>query len=72
MAKYNALAEEYYNRYPNPIDSQEEGRIWASFEIVEMAERTETGFVRIRFNNISYTDNFDYKKNWRVKLHGNC
>ncbi len=69
-AKYNALAEEYYNRYPNLINSQEEGRIWASFEIVGMAERTETGFVRIGFDNISYTDNFDYKKNWSVKLTG--
>ena len=70
VAKYNALAEEYYNRYPNLINSQEEGRIWASFEIVGMAERTETGFVRIGYDNISYTDNFDYKKNWSAKLTG--
>ena len=70
VAKYNALAEEYYNRYPNLINSQEEGRIWASFEIVGMAERTETGFVRIGFDNISYNDNFDYKKNWSAKLVG--
>ena len=69
-AKYNALAEEYYNRYSNLMNSQEEGRIWASFEIVGMAERTETGFVRIGYDNISYTDNFDYKKNWSVKLTG--
>ena len=68
VAKYNALAEEYYNRYPNLINSQEEGKIWASFEIVGMAERTETGFVRIGFDNISYTDNFDDKKNWCVKF----
>ncbi|MBQ8246231.1 MAG: hypothetical protein IJZ42_03795 [Lachnospiraceae bacterium] len=71
VAKYNALAEEYYNRYPNLINSQEEGRIWASFEIVGMAERTETGFVRIGFDNISYNDNSDFKKNWSVKLTGN-
>ena len=69
-ARYNALAEEYYNRYPNLINSQEEGRIWASFEIVGMAERTETGFVRIGFDNISYNDNFDYKKNWSVMITG--
>ena len=68
VAKYNALAAEYCNRYPNLIDTQEEGRIWASFEIVGMAERTETGFVRIGYDNISYTDNFDYKKNWSAKL----
>jgi len=70
VAKYSALAEEYYNRYPNLINSREEGRIWASFEIVGMAERTETGFVRIGFDNISYTDNFDDKKNWSAKLTG--
>ena len=70
VAKYNALAVEYYNRYPNLINSREEGRIWASFEIVGMAERTETGFVRIGFDNISYTDHFDYKKNWSAKLTG--
>lgn len=71
VAKYNALAEEYYNRYPNLINSQEEGRIWASFEIVGMAERTETGFVQIGFDNISYNDNSNFKKNWSVKLTGN-
>ena len=70
-AKYNALAEEYYNRYPNLVTSQEVGRIWASFEIVGMAERTETGFVRIGYDNISYNDNYDYKKNWSVMLTGN-
>ena len=69
-AKYNALAEEYYNRYPNLVTSQESGRIYASFEICGMIERTETGFVRIGFDNISYNDNFDYKKNWSAKLTG--
>ena len=64
VAKYNALAEEYYNRYPNLVTSQEFGRIYASFEICGMMERTETGYVRIGYDNISYNDNFDYKKNW--------
>ena len=36
VAKYNALAEEYYNRYPNLVTSQEAGRIYASFEICGM------------------------------------
>ena len=66
VARYNALAEEYYNRYPNLINSQEEGRIWASFEIVGMAERTDTGIVRIGYDGISYNDNSDYKKNWSI------
>ena len=65
-ARYNALAEEYYNRYPNLINSQEEGRIWASFEIIGMAERTDTGIVRIGYDGISYNDNSDYKKNWSI------
>ncbi len=71
VAKYNALAEEYYNRYPNLISSQEAGRIWASFEICGMAERTDTGIVTIGYDNISYHDNTDYKKNWSVMLAGN-
>ena len=65
-ARYNALAEEYYNRYPNLINSQEEGRIWASFEIIGMAERTDTGIVRIGYDGVSYNDNSDYKKNWSI------
>ena len=70
VAKYNALAEEYYNRYPNLVTSQEAGRIYASFEICGMQERTSTGFVNIRYDSISYHDNFDYKKNWSAKLTG--
>lgn len=68
VEKYNALAEEYYNRYPNLVTSQEFGRIYASFEICGMMERTETGFVRIGFDSVSYNDNYDYKKNWHVKF----
>lgn len=70
VAKYNALAEEYFNRYPNLVTSQEYGRIYASFEICGMMERTPTGFVRIGFDNISYNDNLDYKKNWSAKITG--
>ena len=68
VAKYNALAEEYYTRYPNLIESQEEGRIWASFEILGMAERTASGIVSIHPDNISYSDNLDYKNNWSIML----
>ena len=70
VAKYNALAEEYYNRYPNLVTSPEFGRIYASFEICGMQERTATGFVNIRYDSISYHDNFDYQKNWSAKLVG--
>ena len=68
VARYNALAEEYYTRYPNLIESQEEGRIWASFEILGMAERTASGIVSIHPDNISYSDNLDYKNNWSIML----
>ena len=68
VAKYNALAEEYFNRYPNLVTSPEYGRIYASFEICGMMERTPTGFVRVGFDNISYNDNLDYKKNWSAKI----
>ena len=68
VARYNALAEEYYTRYPNLIESQEEGRIWASFEILGMAERTASGIVSIHPDNISYSDNSDYKNNWSIML----
>lgn len=70
VAKYNALAEEYFNRYPNLVPSPEYGRIYASFEICGMMERTPTGFVRIGFDNISYNDNLGYKKNWSAKITG--
>ena len=68
VARYNALAEEYYTRYPNLIESQEEGRIWATFEILGMAERTASGIVSIHPDNISYSDNLDYKNNWSIML----
>lgn len=68
VARYNALAEEYYTRYPNLIESQEEGRIWATFEILGMAERTASGIVSIHPDNISYSDNSDYKNNWSIML----
>ena len=68
VARYNALAEEYYTRYPNLIESQEEGRIWATFEILGMAERTASGIVSVHPDNISYSDNSDYKNNWSIML----
>ena len=67
-AKYNALAEEYYNRYPNLVTSQEFGRIYASFEICGCVHRTETGIMKVFRGSISYNDNYDYKKNWAAKF----
>ncbi len=68
VAKYNALAEDYYTKYPNLVSNQEAGKIYASFEICGMMERTPTGIVKIGYDNISYNDNFDSKKNWSIML----
>ncbi len=68
VAKYNALAEEYYTKYPNLVSDREAGKIYASFEICGMMERTPTGIVRIGYDNISYNDNFDSKKNWSIMI----
>lgn len=35
-----------------------------------MAERTDSGIVSIHPDNIYYSDNLDYKKNWSAKLTG--
>lgn len=68
VARYNALAEEYYKKYPNLVSCQYAGKIYASFEVCGMMERTATGIVKIGFDNISYNDNFDSKKNWSIML----
>ena len=68
VARYNALAKDYYTKYPNLVSNQEAGKIYASFEICGMMERTSTGIVKIGYDNISYNDNFDSKRNWSIML----
>lgn len=68
VAKYNALAEDYYTKYPNLVSRPEFGRIYASFEICGMMERTSTGIVKIGYDNIFYNDNIDSKRNWSIML----
>ena len=68
VEKYNALAKEYYTKYPNLVSRPEFGRIYASFEICGMMERTPTGIVKIGYDNISYNDNYDSKKNWSIMI----
>ncbi|MBP3616806.1 MAG: hypothetical protein J6J38_02105 [Lachnospiraceae bacterium] len=68
VEKYNALAKEYYTKYPNLVSRPEFGRIYASFEICGMMERISTGIVKIGYDNISYNDNFDSKRNWSIML----
>ena len=35
----------YFNKYPNLIESREEGYIWADLEIKGMAQRTDYAIV---------------------------
>lgn len=64
--KYEALAETYFNKYSNLIESKEEAYIWADLEIKGLAEHTEQGIIAMGFNGMSYNDNTNYKSNWSV------
>lgn len=66
IQKYEALAETYFNRYPNLIESKEEAYIWASFEIRQMAVRTDQGILSIHCDGMSYNDNTNAVKNWSI------
>lgn len=66
VAKYEALAEEYFNKYPNLISDKNAGYIWADLEIKGLAQRTGQGIISMGFNGISYNDNSNYKNNWSV------
>lgn len=66
IKKYEALAETYFNKYPNLIESKQEAYIWADLEIKGLAERTQQGIISMGFNGMSYDDNSNYKNNWSV------
>lgn len=68
VQKYEALAETYFDRYPNLIESKEEAYIWASFEIRGMAVRTDRGILSIHCDGMSYNDNTDAVKNWSLRF----
>lgn len=68
--KYEELAEMYFNKYPNLIESREEGYIWADLEIKGMAKRTDQGIISLRADGMSYSDNENYKNNWNVLFSG--
>lgn len=68
--RYEELAEMYFNKYPNLIESREEGYIWADLEIKGMAKRTDQGIVSMRADGMSYSDNENYKNNWNVLFSG--
>ena len=66
IAKYEALAETYFNKYPNLISDKNAAYIWADLEIKGLAQRTEHGIISMGFNGMSYNDNSNYKNNWSV------
>ena len=68
--RYEELAEMYFNKYPNLIESREEGFIWADLEIKGMAKRTDQGIISMRADGMSYSDNENYKNNWNVLFSG--
>lgn len=66
--RYEELAELYYRKYPNLIETKEEGYTWADFEIKGMAERTEQGILSINTDGISYNDNNKADNSWGIRL----
>ncbi|MCM1083976.1 MAG: hypothetical protein NC428_10905 [Clostridium sp.] len=68
--RYEELAEMYFNKYPNLIESKEEGYIWADLEIKGMAKRTDQGIISLRADGMSYSDNENYKNNWSLLFSG--
>ncbi len=63
IEKYEALAETYFNKYPNLVHDKNAAYIWADLEIKGLAQHTKDGIVSMGFNGISYNDNSDYKGN---------
>lgn len=68
--KYEALAETYFNKYPNLINDKNAAYIWADLEIKGLAQHTQDGIISMGFNGMSYHDNLNNKNNWSVLLSG--
>lgn len=70
IEKYEALAETYFNKYPNLVHDKNAGYIWADLEIKGLAQHTKNGIISMGFNGMSYNDNSNYKNNWSVLFSG--
>lgn len=70
IEKYEALAETYFNKYPNLIHDKNAAYIWADLEIKGLAQHTNNGIVSMGFNGMSYNDNSNDKNNWSVLFSG--
>ena len=68
--RYEALAETYFNKYPNLVHDKNAAYIWADLEIKGLAQHTNNGIVCMGFNGMSYNDNSNYKNNWSVLFSG--
>lgn len=68
--KYEALAETYFKKYPNLIESKEEAYIWADLEIKGLAQHTNHGFISMGYDGMSYHDNANDKNNWSILFSG--
>lgn len=66
IEKYEALAETYFNKYPNLIHDKNAAYIWADLEIRGLAQHTDNGIVSMGFNGMSYHDNSRDRNNWSV------
>ena len=72
IEKYEALAETYFNKYPNLVHDKNAAYIWADLEIKGLAQHTENGIISMGYDGMSYNDNSNYKNNWSVRFSGDA
>ncbi len=66
IEKYEALAETYFNRYPNLVHDKNAAYIWADLEIKGLAQHTKDGIVTVTLDGINYMDENDASKSWAI------
>lgn len=50
IEKYEALAETYFNKYPNLVHDKNAGYIWADLEIKGLAQHTDNGIISMGYD----------------------
>lgn len=66
--RFEELAETYFNKYPNLIESKEEAYIRADLEIRGLARHTDNGIISMGYDGMSYNDNLNGKNNWSIRF----
>ncbi len=66
--RFEELAETYFHKYPNLIESKEEAYIWADFEIRGLTQHTDNGIISMGYDGMSYNDNSNDKNNWSIRF----